>query len=54
MKMQFYLGMGLGAAAGCAAAMLMKPRKKDGKTEVKQALDSARQALDRTIRRIEG
>ena len=29
MKAQFYLGMGLGAAAGTAAVLLMKPRQKD-------------------------
>ena len=47
MKAQFYLGMGLGVAAGAAASMLMKPREKD----VKKALDTARQTLDKTMRK---
>ena len=47
MKAQFYLGMGLGAAAGTAAVLLMKPREKD----VKKALDTARQTLDKTMRK---
>ena len=50
MKAQFYLGMGLGAAAGTAVVMLMKPRQKD----LKKTLDATRQALDRAMRRIGG
>ncbi len=47
MKVQFYLGLGLGAAAGTAAAMLLQPREKD----MKKALDSARQTLDKAVRK---
>ncbi len=47
MKLQFYLGMGLGVAAGAAASMLMQPRQKD----MKKAMDAARQTLDRTLRK---
>ena len=47
MKAQFYLGVGLGTAAGAAAAMLLKPREKD----MKKALDTARQALDKAVRK---
>ncbi len=48
MKTSFTLGMGLGIAAGAAAAMLVKPRQKD----VKRALDSARQTLDQAVRKL--
>ena len=47
MKAQFYLGIGLGAAGGAAAAMLLKPREKD----MKKAVDAARQTLDKTMRK---
>lgn len=47
MKAQFYLGVGLGAAGGAAAAMLLKPREKD----MKKAMDSARQTLDKAVRK---
>ena len=50
MKAQFYLGMGLGIAAGVGATMLMKPREKD----MKKALNSARQTLDQAVRKIGG
>ena len=50
MKAQFYLGMGLGAAAGTAAVLLMKPRQKD----LKKTLDATRQTLERTMRKIGG
>ena len=47
MKLQFYVGMGLGVAAGATASMLMQPRQKD----MKKAMDAARQTLDRTLRK---
>jgi gas vesicle protein len=50
MKAQFYLGVGLGVAAGAAGALLMKPREKD----LKKALGSARQTLDQAMRKIGG
>ena len=50
MKMQFYLGMGLGAAAGTAAVMLMKPKQKD----LMKTLDATRQTLDRAMRKTGG
>ncbi len=50
MKVQFYLGMGLGAAAGTAAVLLMRPKQKD----LKKTLDATRQTLDRAVRRIGG
>ena len=45
MKAQFYLGMGLGAAAAAGVAMLMKPKKQG----VQKAMDTARQAVDKTM-----
>ena len=50
MKAQFYLGMGLGMAAGAAGALLMKPKEKD----LKKAMNSARQTLDQAMKKIGG
>ena len=45
MKAQFYLGMGLGAAAATGVAMLMKPKKQG----VQKAMDTAKQAVSQTM-----
>ena len=50
MKAQFYLGMGLGVAAGAAGALLMKPKEKD----LKKAMSSARQTLDQAMKKLGG
>lgn len=50
MKAQFYLGMGLGAAAATGVAMLMKPRK----TGMQKTMDTAKQAVDQVTRKIGG
>lgn len=47
MKTQFFVGMGLGAAAAASVAMLMTPKSKD----VKKALGTAKQTLDQAVRK---
>jgi predicted small secreted protein len=50
MKAQFYLGMGLGIAAGTAVTMLMKPKK----TGMQKAMDSARKTVDQAMQKLGG
>ena len=49
MKAQFYLGMGLGAAAATGAMLLIKPRKNGMEKTIRQA----RQAVDSAVRKWE-
>ncbi len=50
MKAQFYLGMGLGAAAVTAGYLLMKPKK----TGMERTVQEARRAVDSAVRKIGG
>lgn len=50
MKAQFYLGMGLGAAAATGVAMLMKPKKQG----MQKAMDTAKQTVDQMVGKIGG
>ena len=48
MKAQFYLGMGLGAAAVTAGYLLMKPKK----SGMERTIHEARQAVDSAVQKI--
>ena len=47
MKAQFYVGMGLGAAAATGVMMLMKPKK----TGMERTIHEARQAVDSAVQK---
>ncbi len=50
MKAQFYLGLGLGAAAAGAAVLLAKP----GRPDMKKTVDAAKQAVGKALRKLGG